>query len=70
MDPTLIEQLVQANSGSAELRRLDSGVDLFHATYALQLASKEQLAPLMQALRQKYNNADLSFIEADNMLTA
>jgi uncharacterized membrane protein YhiD involved in acid resistance len=70
VDVSAIEKLVQQHTNSVELRRLDTSDELFHAAFLLQLNSTDTLTALVSALRATYPNAEISFVEQDNMLTA
>lgn len=65
-----VQRLVRQASPSAALRRLDSSSELFHAAFLLQLDNAATLTQLIDALRQEYPEAEISFVEQDNLLTA
>lgn len=69
-DLTQIETLVKQYAASAELRRFDSTAELLHAAFMLQVKDVAKIASLTTALRQSYPQAEISFVEQDNMLTA
>ncbi len=63
-----INQLLQAHTASADLRRLDQTADGVQATYLINSPSNESLAALMEQLKSDFPGSEFSFIEQDNSL--